>query len=758
MIALLTIGVNLTGRRDRAQPRPLVRARDDPERARREHDGGEPVIRVENLVPGPRDGRADRRGRQLLGRRRARSSGSSASPGSGKTTTALALLGYAAPGRRHRGAARSRSADRGDRPRRARAAAPARAASSRTSRRIRAAPLNPSLRIGDAILDVLRAHRPESASDDSVRVGARARRAAGRTRASRRRYPHQLSGGQQQRVTIAMACVCEPAGRRARRADHRARRPHPGPHPGPSSRACGARSGMAMVYVTHDLAVVARMADRIVVMYAGRVVENGPVDEVIAQAAAPVHARRSSARSPTSGARARCAGSPASRSAWASGRRAARSPRGAGSQRGALPRRGARARDGRARPRRPVRSLERARAVGRPAPEGAAGREPGRRRRPLLEVVGPRGRLPDAAARATPRSADVSFAHRGRPVRRARRRVRQRQDHDRPLHRRPARADRRPDRVRRTASSPGRRARGPLDQRRRIQIVFQNPFDSLNPRHRVGRVDRAAAAGPAEAVARGRGPRGRARCSSACGCRRGSPTASRSSSPAASASASRSPARWPRSPTCSSATRSPRRSTSRCRRRSSSCSPSCSASCGSRCSSSPTTSAWSRASATRCSSWTRASLCEAGGVREVLRRRPTTTPGGCSTRRRACRTGRRVAAVATAIVGGTVVGPDGSASADVLVDDGVVVEVGTVDATRADVIDASGCLVLPGAVDVHTHPFGGVRDDTRSALCGGTTSALAFVDALPGSARPRRRAGRSPTRCPSRTSTSRSTP
>jgi dihydropyrimidinase len=88
--------------------------------------------------------------------------------------------------------------------------------------------------------------------------------------------------------------------------------------------------------------------------------------------------------------------------------------------------------------------------------------------------------------------------------------------------------------------------------------------------------------------------------------------------------------------------------------------------------------------------------------------------------------------VATAIVGGTVVGPDGSAPADVLVEDGVVAGVGNVDRAAADMIDASGCLVLPGAVDVHTHPFGGVRADTRSALCGGTTSALAFVDALPG--------------------------
>ncbi|HEY2789127.1 MAG TPA: amidohydrolase family protein [Gaiellales bacterium] len=86
----------------------------------------------------------------------------------------------------------------------------------------------------------------------------------------------------------------------------------------------------------------------------------------------------------------------------------------------------------------------------------------------------------------------------------------------------------------------------------------------------------------------------------------------------------------------------------------------------------------------------------------------------------------------TVVVGGTVVRPEGSAPADVLIRDGVIAAVGRVDRAGAEVVDASGCLVLPGGVDVHTHIFGAVATDTRSALCGGTTTALAFVDAEPG--------------------------
>ena len=86
----------------------------------------------------------------------------------------------------------------------------------------------------------------------------------------------------------------------------------------------------------------------------------------------------------------------------------------------------------------------------------------------------------------------------------------------------------------------------------------------------------------------------------------------------------------------------------------------------------------------------------------------------------------------TAIVGGTVVSPIASVAADVLLEDGVILQVGEVERDGAEVIDASGCLVLPGAIDAHTHVLGAMRDDTRSALCGGTTSALVFVDAESG--------------------------
>jgi peptide/nickel transport system ATP-binding protein len=198
--------------------------------------------------------------------------------GSGKSTLALALLGYARPGVHFRGGTIEVGGEN------------VVGRDARTLRGLRGkvvsyvpqdpgGALNPSLRIGDAILDVLRAHRP-SAPGDEFLTAALARVELHRDRGFDRRYPHQLSGGQQQRVTIAMATVCEPP---VAVLDE----PTTGLDVLTQDRVLSellrlrADEHMAMVYVSHDLAVVARMADQIVVMYAGRVLEAGPTSVVL---------------------------------------------------------------------------------------------------------------------------------------------------------------------------------------------------------------------------------------------------------------------------------------------------------------------------------------------------------------------------------------------------------------------------------------------------------------------------------------------
>ncbi len=89
--------------------------------------------------------------------------------------------------------------------------------------------------------------------------------------------------------------------------------------------------------------------------------------------------------------------------------------------------------------------------------------------------------------------------------------------------------------------------------------------------------------------------------------------------------------------------------------------------------------------------------------------------------------------------GGEVVGPSGSRQADVLIDDGRIAAVGpAIDAPGAEIVDASGALVVPGAIDAHTHfdlPVGELRsaDDfesgTIAAACGGTTCVVDFAGA-----------------------------
>jgi oligopeptide/dipeptide ABC transporter ATP-binding protein len=95
-------------------------------------------------------------------------------------------------------------------------------------------------------------------------------------------YPHELSGGMRQRVMIAMALLCEPelliADEPTTAVDVTVQA-----QVLELMRELQRGSSMSMILITHDLGVVAGMADRIAVMYAGRIVESAPVDELFAR-------------------------------------------------------------------------------------------------------------------------------------------------------------------------------------------------------------------------------------------------------------------------------------------------------------------------------------------------------------------------------------------------------------------------------------------------------------------------------------------
>ena len=146
--------------------------------------------------------------------------------------------------------------------------------------------LNPVLTIGRQIGETLRLHQGASAGEAEAKavdmltlvgIPAPERRV--------REYPHQQSGGMRQRVMIAMALACNP---KLLIADE------------PTTaldvtiqaqildlmRDLKTRLGSAIMLITHDLGVVAEMAQRVVVMYAGRKVEEAPVDDIFAR---PLH-------------------------------------------------------------------------------------------------------------------------------------------------------------------------------------------------------------------------------------------------------------------------------------------------------------------------------------------------------------------------------------------------------------------------------------------------------------------------------------
>ena len=142
--------------------------------------------------------------------------------------------------------------------------------------------LNPRMRVADIVAEPLRVHRVASGAELSARV-ERALTQAGLTPvdAYLRRFPFELSGGQRQRVVIAAALALEPS---LLVADE------PVSMLDVSIRAeilnllsrLAREEGIAIVMITHDLSTVAAYADRVAVMYLGRIVEHGPTRDVLA--------------------------------------------------------------------------------------------------------------------------------------------------------------------------------------------------------------------------------------------------------------------------------------------------------------------------------------------------------------------------------------------------------------------------------------------------------------------------------------------
>ncbi|MCB1112527.1 MAG: ABC transporter ATP-binding protein [Chlamydiia bacterium] len=147
--------------------------------------------------------------------------------------------------------------------------------------------LNPVYTIGDQLIEVAELHLGIY-GDEAIELVLKALKDVGIPAAESRLYdyPHQMSGGMRQRVMIAMALLCEPdiliadepttaldVTIQAQVLD--------------LMRALQERCGMALLLITHDMGVVAEMADDVIVMYAAQAVERGSVDQIFDTMAHP---------------------------------------------------------------------------------------------------------------------------------------------------------------------------------------------------------------------------------------------------------------------------------------------------------------------------------------------------------------------------------------------------------------------------------------------------------------------------------------
>ncbi len=148
------------------------------------------------------------------------------------------------------------------------------------------ASLNPRMTVGDVVAEPLRVHFPDQLRKDREARVHKALEQVGLASELVNRYPHEFSGGQCQRIGIARALVLEPkviicdepvsaldVSVRAQIMNLLAK--------------LRAELGLSLVFIAHDLAVVRHISDRVLVMYLGRVVEQGPADALFSQPAHP---------------------------------------------------------------------------------------------------------------------------------------------------------------------------------------------------------------------------------------------------------------------------------------------------------------------------------------------------------------------------------------------------------------------------------------------------------------------------------------
>jgi peptide/nickel transport system ATP-binding protein len=142
--------------------------------------------------------------------------------------------------------------------------------------------INPVFRVSHGVLRTLRLHRPELDKAERQAEAARVFEAVGLTPAAdvMQRFPHELSGGQRQRVGFAQALALRP---KLIVADEPVSMLDVSIRIGLLNLMARLRDeqGVSVLYITHDIASARYVADRLIVMYAGRIAETGPVEDVL---------------------------------------------------------------------------------------------------------------------------------------------------------------------------------------------------------------------------------------------------------------------------------------------------------------------------------------------------------------------------------------------------------------------------------------------------------------------------------------------